>query len=289
MTTGKHGTSLAELRDSITDLPTIPETLSRILRLLEDPNSGARDLAEVIRSDAPLAAKILRLANSPVYQKHRSITTVHECVAVLGYRTVRQVALCVSVVSSLGSECEQRRATIDYRALWRHCVSTGAVAQQLASAASHADPETVFTGGLLHDLGKFVLTLLQPRHYGEIIVDRCDRGRLLVDVERERLGYDHAQAGAALADAWHFPPELSDGIGRHHDQEIGNRTVGVIALADYLANLLDPSASDLGFDAMLLAPARLYAAAGLEREAVESRLDQFRAAINDCSALHALD
>ena len=289
MSTETNETTLAELRESITDLPTIPESLSNILKLLEDPNSGARDLAEVIRGDAALASKILRLANSPLYQKNRTIKTVQECVAVLGYRTVRQVALCVAVVSSLGSECDKRGSTVNYRDLWRHCVAAGAVAQSLARQVGHAEPESVFTCGLLHDLGKFVLTLRFPRQYSEIVAERCRRGCLLVDLEREKLSYDHAQAGAALADHWHFPPQLVAAIGQHHQTEITDRDVGLVALADYLANLLDPSASDLGFDAMLLVPERLYAAADLEREDVEARLEELREAISTASPLRNIE
>ncbi len=282
-------TTLDQLRESVGDLPTIPETLTRILKLLEDPNSGARDLAEVIRGDAPLASKILRLANSPLYQKNRTINTVQECVAVLGYRTVRQVALCVAVVSSLGNECEKRGATVNYKDLWRHCVAAGAVAQVLARQIDHDEPEAVFTCGLLHDLGKFVLTLRFPREYSDLVAERCRCGRPLVDLEREHLGYDHAQAGAALADAWNFPPPLVAAIGGHHDDEPSERDVALVTLADYLANLLDPSASDLGFDAMVLDAERLYAAAGLEREEVEGRLDDLRDAISAASPLRNLE
>lgn len=289
MCAASHGLTLEQLRDSVSDLPTIPETLTRILKLLEDPNSGARDLAEVIRGDAPLASKILRLANSPLYQKHRTIGTVQECVAVLGYRTVRQVALCVAVVSSLGGEFEKRGATMNYRDLWRHCVAAGAVAQMLARHVGHHEPEAVFTCGLLHDLGKFVLTLRFPREYSELVAERCRRGQPLAELERERMGYDHAQAGAALAEAWNFPAPLVSAIGGHHDTEPTDRAVALVTLADYLANLLDPSASDLGFDAMIMDADRLYAAADLQREDVEARLNDMRDAIGAASPLRNLD
>lgn len=280
---------LGQLRDSVSDLPTIPETLARILSLLEDPNSGVRDLAGLIRGDAPLASKILRLANSPLYQKHRSIDTIQECVAVLGYRTVRQVALCVAVVSSLGSECERRGATMDYKDLWRHCVAVGAVAQVLARRAAHEEPETVFTCGLLHDVGKFVLILRYPRHYAGLVADRGGLGCPLVELERERMGYDHAMAGAALAEAWNFPGRLVAAIGGHHDREPAERDLALVALADYLAHLLDPSASDLGFDAVLVDQDPLYVAAGLDRDDIEGRLDELRDAIAAASPLRLLD
>jgi len=281
-------TSLESLRDSVQDLPTIPETLSRILELLEDPNSGARDLGDVIRGDAPLASKVLRLANSPLYQKQRSIGTVQECVSVLGYRTVRQVALCVSVVSTLGHECSARGATLDYRDLWRHGVAVGAVAQELARLAAHPEPADVFSAGLLHDLGKFVLVLQHPRGYSEVVRDRCRQGRRLVDLEREVLGFDHAAAGAVLAEAWNFPATLAVPIAGHHVPEPADRGTALVALADYLGNLLDPATSDLGFDALLVDTRPLYRAAGLERDHVEAHLADLREAIAAASPLRNL-
>ena len=289
MGAGTNGLPLDQLCDSVSDLPTIPETLARILDLLEDPNSGARDLAEVIRGDAPLAGKILRLANSPLYQKHRSIGTVQECVAVLGYRTVRQVALCVAVVSTLGNECERRGAAMNYKELWRHCVASGAVAQALARAVNHAEPEAVFTCGLLHDLGKFVLTLRYPCEYAELVAERRRLGLRLVDLERERFGYDHAAAGAALAEAWNFPAPLVSAISGHHASDFASRDVALVALSDYLANQLDPTASDLGFDADLVDPAELFAGAGLPAAEVEARLDELREATAAASPLRNLD
>jgi putative nucleotidyltransferase with HDIG domain len=238
--------TLERLCAAADDLPTIPESLSRILSVLEDPDSGARDLADVVRTDAPLASKIVRLANSPLYRLHRQVESIQDCVAALGYATVRQVALCVAVVSSLGSTCGRRGATVDYRELWRHCVAAGAVARVLAQSAGIADPEAAFTRGLLHDVGKFVMILRFPRQYGEAIYDRRTRGCSLVEVERERFGFDHAEAGAALAEHWHFPADLVGAIAGHHDPSPDDPSVAVVALADILAYGIHSPACDLG-------------------------------------------
>ncbi len=280
--------TLSGLGEALLELPTIPETLTRILELLEDPNSGARDLAAVIRHDAPLAAKTLRLANSPLYQKNRTITTVQECVAVLGYRTVRQVALCVAVVSSLGKECDARAAALDYRDLWRHCVTVGAVAQELARAVGHESPETVFTGGLLHDLGKFVLTICHPRHYADLIVARRRSGLPLVEAERRDLGFDHAQAGAAMATSWNFPDALIAMIGRHHDAGSSGQSVALVGLADHLANVMAPPRSDLGHDGAAAAET-LFSQAGITRHQVDDLTGQFEETIAAVEPLSTLD
>lgn len=289
MSSGTAGMSLQQLRDAITELPTIPETLTRILELLEDPTSGARDLAGVIRADAPLASKILRLANSPLYQKSRDITSIQECVSVLGYRTVRQVALCVAVISGLGRECSSKAGTLDYRALWQHSVNVGAIAHTLARRGDDADPETVFLGGLLHDLGKFVLTICEPRLYGTVIADRSTARVALVAQERAVLGFDHTEAGAVLADAWNFPDDLQDVIRGHHAPADGAPEQTLVAAADYLANVMSPPSCDLGFAADVIDGPALLELAGLPSELSEALLSELKAAMRAASSLVNLD
>jgi len=281
--------SLDELRDSLTELPTIPETLTRILQLLEDPNSGARDLAEVIRADAPLASKILRLANSPLYQKHRTIKSVQECVSVLGYRTVRQVALCVAVISSLGKACEEHADVLDYRELWRHSVAVGAIAHDLSRRTGKGEPESVFLAGLLHDLGKFVLTVIQPRQYARVIGLRRENGGRLIDIEMHELGYDHSTVGETVAEAWNFPPELQAPIAGHHQTSPTEPVVALVAAADYLANNLAPVQSDLGYSNDLVDGDLLLECIGFTRAEADDLAGEFKAAINAASPLTHLD
>ncbi len=276
--------TLTTLQATVDDLPTIPEILTRILQLIDDPSSSAGDLAEVIRHDPPLASKVLRLANSPYYQKSRTLTSVQECVAVLGMRTVRQVAICVAVVSSLGKAFSERRPQIDYKEIWRHCVAVGATSRYLARLVRFPDPELVFTGGLLHDLGKFVLTLHAPGTYDRVIADRARSGSTLVAQERHVFGFDHAQAGAAMAESWLFPPELVVCIGDHHAGTHEGDAVTIVALGDYLANVLVPPRGDLGFATAGVTERDLFAAVPLDRDDVVTHHDAIREAIADAAA-----
>ena len=156
-----------------------PETLIHILKVLDNPNSGPADLGAVVRLDAPLMARILRLANSPYYSSRGDITDINRCVSVLGYRTVRQVAICVSVATSVIAAVSKSSGQLDYRELWRHSVVTGAIAKHLAQLAGYPDPEEAFTAGLLHDMGKFVLELHAPDKYHRIIAQWEAAGRRL--------------------------------------------------------------------------------------------------------------
>lgn len=274
---------IATVLAEVDDLPSIPETLIRILKVLDDPASGPADLTRVVRMDAPVMAKILRLANSPYYSSRGDLADINRCVAVLGYRTVRQVAICITVATSLINAVEKAGGQLDYRELWRHSVITGAIAKHLARMSGYPDPEEAFTAGLLHDMGKFVLEVYAPQGYARLVADRQARGCALCTLEQEQFGFDHAALGAAFAEAWRFPPVLVRAFAGHHAQILGRararheQAAALVALSDYLANTFEPTRSDLGFDPALVDAALLHEVAGIPVELVAGD----REALND--------
>lgn len=274
----------------VDELPSIPETLIRILKVLDDPGSGPSDLTRVVRMDAPVMAKILRLANSPYYSSRGDLADINRCVTVLGYRTVRQVAICITVATSLMGAVEKAGGALDYRELWRHSVVTGAIAKHLAAMAGYPDPEEAFTAGLLHDMGKFVLEVHAPQIYARLMAERQDRGCSLCELERETFGFDHAELGAVFAESWRFPPLLVRAFGEHHLDVVGrararnDQAAALVALADYLANTFEPARSDLGFDPRLVDAARLHEAAGIPPEVVEANREALGDGVEKASA-----
>lgn len=282
---------LARMITEIEELPSIPETLLEILRVIDDPTSGAPDLAAVVRLDAPLTAKILRLANSPFYGSRSDISDVSRSIAVLGYRTMRSVAITLTVATSIVSAVARAGGRLNYRDLWRHSVTTGAMAKELAILSGDPDPEEVFAAGLLHDLGKFILELHDPKAYDQVVHQRRCSGRPLAAVELETFGFDHAEVGRAFASSWRFPEILLTCIGGHHEPRSPassaktrlERAAAVVALADYLANLHEPPISDLGGDPHLVNAEALHAAAGLSGEQVARLQDKLHAAVGNAT------
>ena len=79
-------------------IPTIPSVVQRIQRLLEDPNAGVRDIAAVVAQDAPLAAKVLKIANSSFYGLREKVVSTQHAASVLGVRVLRGVVMQASVI-----------------------------------------------------------------------------------------------------------------------------------------------------------------------------------------------
>lgn len=232
---------LDALLASFQDLPTIPEVLARIWQLVDDPRSSARDLERVVTLEPPLAAKVLRLANSPFYGGRGRVRDVQMAITALGFDTLRNLAVCLSVASGLVQR-ESRQHVMDQRELWRHSVGTAVVARRLARDLDLEDCEEVFTAGLLHDIGIFVIALGRPSAYGEIVRLAVEEGLEQSAAERAVLGFDHAEVGCAFAQRWHFPHSLQDLIANHHGPASGDLAPmkHVLALADALSYRVVP-------------------------------------------------
>lgn len=279
------GERVGGLLQLIDELPTIPDTLIRIWRVVDDPLSTCDALGEVVRTDVPLSAKVLRVVNSPYYSRGgQAVADISAAVTVLGFETIKHLAICISVATNLMREASRRRATADYQALWGHSVFAGVVARRLARLTGDANPEEAFTAGLLHDLGKFAMMCAYPQAYERVLRLRREQSRPLVEIETEILGYDHAIAGHAFGEAWHFPPLLSEPARRHHERFLGagplarlDRLCLVVALADRLANRLDPPRSDLGFDAAAAETGPLLAKLDLAPAAIDELAPELRA------------
>jgi putative nucleotidyltransferase with HDIG domain len=282
---------LKEIISGMEDLPSIPETLIEILKVLDDPDSGPSDLADVVRLDAPLMAKVLRLANSPYYSARGDIADINRCVSVLGYRTVRQVAICITVATTLVAAVAKSRGRLDYRELWRHSVVTAAISKHLAQMVDYPDPEEIFTSGLLHDIGKFVLEIHAPEIYDRVVQSRSQQGRPLVEMEEETFGFSHAAIGRAFGESWRFPEIMVRVFGDHHQDLVGgpaldrgDKALALVALGNYLANTMEPPRSDLGFDPRLANPVHLHECANLTVAQVEENLEQIRESVRLASA-----
>jgi putative nucleotidyltransferase with HDIG domain len=212
-------------------LPTIPTTLATIITLVGDDRAGARKLVGLVEQDQALAARLLRLANSAFFGQARKVTTIPRAVLLLGFSTVRNLALGVKVWETLGTGVT--RAEVDRR--WRHAVEVAVVARVLARRLGQVSPDEAFTAGLLHDIGQLLLAMRLKEHYWAIVRSATPTDDLAM-LEQSSLGIDHAEVGAWLLESWNLPPLLVDGVRRHHDLEVRAGLAWIVGAASRLVN-----------------------------------------------------
>lgn len=221
--------------DRIEKLPTLPVVVTQILSLVESPETSAVDVNRVIANDQALTAKILKLVNSPFYGFSRQISTVTQAVVILGFKTIKSLALSATVFEIFGGSGQEQ---FDRKAFWEHSIGTGVAAQIIAKKMRYPLVEETFIAGIVHDLGKVVLDQFLHQDFTAILAWRDQHRCSLREAEKAVLGVDHAAIGGWLAARWQLPVALQQGIAYHHDvARTDAREVlpAIIHLADLLA------------------------------------------------------
>ena len=200
--------------ETMGQLPSLPRTLLCIQNVASDERSSAEDLARVILEDQALTMRVLKVVNSALYRRHGAerVRTIHRAVIVMGFQTVRKLALGLSVFDMM-SKLSRSPLLAD---IARHSLVTAGLAQVLAEAAGTVAPEEAFVAGLVHDIGKIVLIECSPQAM-DLVQRDIARGTSRLEAERHRFGITHDRAGRRLAMSWQLPEDLQNLIGDHHD------------------------------------------------------------------------
>ncbi len=217
------------------DLLSLPHVLSELLQAIDTRNLRSDLLAEIILKDPALTGRLLRFANSPYYQRYAHPSTVHQAVQVLGFATVK----CLALSSSVLNPAQFKDAShIDPKAFYSCVLSVAVAAEKVASAIGMKATEEAFICGLLHDLGVLFFVHHYPAQYRDIAAKKgnCDS---LEEAEKQTFGIGHTEVGKELARRWNLPPEICAAIGDHHNYQSTTTTkslTGVLKLAVLLCH-----------------------------------------------------
>lgn len=199
------------------DLPTLPQVVQHVMDTVGDESSSAGDLTEILESDPVITARVLRLANSPFYGLRHTVDSVRLAVVIVGFETVKQLALATSVWSALQ---RARQQVLDPEDFWLHSLGAGKAAQLLAVGCDHPMIAPLcFTAALLHDFGKYVLALTLGEEYQRLVNTAATRGLRLWDVEQREFGVDHPEIARLLLERWGFPPAIVDAVKYQYTPE----------------------------------------------------------------------
>ena len=227
--------SLQELPAHALKLPSLPEVVNYLTRSLSDEKADADTISHHINSDPAIVARLLAAANSAASGLTTRILSTRQAFLVLGVDRIVNIILA----SALAYRYDIRHSGFDARLLWRHSLGVATCARVIAEQTG-SDPDLAFTSGLLHDIGQLLMYITNPACYLQTI-ERHEREDIsLPEAERAVYGYDHADAGKALAIAWNLPNEIIDAIAAHHNPDETSSEIGnLIHVSEVLSHALD--------------------------------------------------
>ncbi len=229
---------LREDLDRIDSVPMLPELVARILKMMDDPQVSAYQLAKVVAKDQSLVSAILRVVNSAYYGLLCRVASVSQAVVLLGFRTIRNLVLTATVMNAYGGRSSS--GIFDRSAHWRHSIGCAAAATVLAKQWRKSEPEGAFLAGLVHDIGRVIMDQYFPDEFEKALA-LADWDAIPLTQAEERVfdGFTHADIGRHVAQKWKFPDDIVSGIGGHHgpgEQGSWGNLAAVVHIADVMAH-----------------------------------------------------
>jgi len=206
-----------EIIAQVKDLPVVSETARKLAVQLNQPELHRDELVETLRCDNVLTAKLLRVCNSADYGVSEPVVSIDQALLLLGDNVIFRMVCADGFGRSLGSAAPGYDT--EANGLWIHSLSTGVGAEYLAEVQSYGDflPCTAFTAGLLHDIGKSVVSkVLTPKDRADIRSKITGQSLSRVEAEKAVLGADHCEVGACLLKRWSLPEPIIEAVANHH-------------------------------------------------------------------------
>ncbi len=200
--------------DTIPDIPTLPTIVIKVNKMLQDHDTSIKNLSKVIEKDQGMVAKILRLVNSTFYGFRSRITNIPHAVIILGFNTIRNAVVSVSIIKAFSGKETFEGFTITE--FWKHSIGVAVTSRYLAEQTRLDSPDDCFVSGLLHDIGKVVLSQYFTEFFGGVWKSVKEDGLSFYEAEQNMTPVNHAQIGGHLAKKWQFPTSLIDTITHHH-------------------------------------------------------------------------
>lgn len=193
--------------NNIAALPTIPEVATKILNMVNDPEVSFKAVAEEISKDQTMTTNILKLCNSAYFSKGKEITSIDRAIVTLGIKEVTNIVMVIAAKPVLD------KMVIGYDLgkgeLWKQGLLVGSIAKKIALQKNRKDiSDVVFTGGIIHNVGKTVLAIFVQNAYNDILNEVNDKNMTFNEAEKSIMGYSHQEISEKILEKWNFPAVL---------------------------------------------------------------------------------
>ncbi len=259
-----------EIINKVKNLPPVSQAALKLINLLDQASVSNEEVVKVIKCDNVLTAKLLRACNSPYFGLDEPVSSVDQAVLMLGHQQILHIVLTLAFGSAMMVPLPGY--AVEANELWRHSLITATAAEIVAAEAYEMNVETpvAFTVGLLHDIGKLVMsqaitTEVQVEIRRLVEHEGCSR----TEAEQKVLGTDHGEIGACLLKGWNLPEEILEAVANHHNPicEPRPRLSVITHVANCLAHVAGSAPGWDGF-AVRVNP-QAAAALGLDESRIE--------------------
>lgn len=221
----------------------LPVVYMRLTQLIDDPYCDLEDVAKVISEDAGICVRLLKIANSSMYNFPSKIETITRALTVIGTKQLRDLVLATCVIDMFK---DIPHDIVDMGSFWRHSIGTGITARVIATYQRENNVERFYLMGLLHDLGRLVMFSHLPDQVRHVMECSVDKKQPIYQIEREILGFDHADVALQLLKTWHLPQSIITAVGYHHkpSQAIDYKNeTAVVHLSDIISSSMQLGSS----------------------------------------------
>jgi len=270
---------ISKIINEVQKLPTLPSVANKVTKLLKDPTCTAIRVSEVIDKDPSLTIRVLRLVNSAFYSIRSEVTNVRHAVALLGFKTITQMVITISVFDVFKGGYGRE---FDREGFWKHSIGCAVISQKIAQLTDYAGVDDCFTAGLLHDIGKVVVDQYLHEEMEKVIKLTQEHDISFADAEKEIMGINHADIGGQVVENWKIPIPIMVAVKYHHNvlEERGNTEnarnliVDIVRLSDIICKR-----EKIGYTGDSIMPEiteDLYSGLDINKEAIDKVIESGR-------------
>lgn len=207
----------------------------KLAGLVNSEQSYTSQIAELIRRDPSLTARLLRMVNSVYFGLSAKVNNIEEAVLYMGLRQIRELSMATPVIEEL-ERLGPVSPRLPWRELWQHSIGSAIVTREILSFTDLlVDDDTDYIIGLLHNVGKVVLATTWPAEFEQIVEREYTSLEEVCQAERLLIGWDHAAVGGFYLERHQLAPEIAAAVRFHSAPDLAGehqRFAAAVQVAD---------------------------------------------------------
>ncbi len=229
---------LQEKLKNIDRLPSFPEVVHKVLKMIRNPDVEFKEISKEIIKDPGLTSDIIRLSNSAYYHPTKEIRSIEEAIKVLGLNTLKEIVLVAAARGILKQPIEGYK--LESKEMWEHSLMVAYLSMMITENLKLNNPpkDVAFTTGLMHDCGKIVLASTFKKALYLVQLEYQKNPEIsFISLEKKFVGFSHPEIGAFLLKRWNFPDELVDSVLHLYEPEkskINSTLTSIVHIANWI-------------------------------------------------------